>query len=99
MLFKKKKLCRLCNSKNLIKVISLGKTPPANAFLKRNELKSNEKYIPLDLFFCSNCSHLQLGTVVNPKHYLRIMYTFQEHLKYSLIILNFMQINLLKNIN
>jgi len=67
MLFKKKKLCRLCNSKNLIKVISLGKKPPANAFLKRNELKSNEKYIPLDLFFCNNCSHLQLGIVVNPK--------------------------------
>ena len=66
-IFYKKKECRLCNSKKIKKVISLGKTPPANGFLKKKELLKKENFIPLDIFFCTNCSHLQLGSVVDPK--------------------------------
>lgn len=59
--------CRLCNSKNLISVIKLKDTPPANAFLKKNQLINKQNVYPLELFHCSDCFHLQLTTVVDPK--------------------------------
>ena len=58
--------CRLCNSSNLISVLELESTPPANAFVTKEEcIKEQEKY-PLKLFFCNNCNHVQLTDVVDP---------------------------------
>jgi len=58
--------CRLCNSSNLISVLKLESTPPANAFVTKEEcIKEQEKY-PLKLFFCNNCNHVQLTDVVDP---------------------------------
>ena len=59
--------CRLCNSKNLQSVIKLEDTPPANAFVDKNQLDIEQAKYPLELFICQDCSHLQLTTVVNPK--------------------------------
>ena len=59
--------CRLCNSKNLSSVIKLEETPPANAFINEEELHIKQKKYPLELFFCEECNHLQLSTVVDPK--------------------------------
>lgn len=56
----------MCKGKNLIKVISLTPTPPANAFLSKNELKNKESFFPLDVNFCSDCGQLQLTHVVSP---------------------------------
>ena len=61
---KKKNNCRLCNSKELIKSIDLGKSPLANQFL--NLSKKTKKY-PLTVMKCSACNHLQLSHVVNPR--------------------------------
>ena len=59
--------CRLCNSSNLISVLELESTPPANAFVTKEEcIKEQEKY-PLKLFFCNNCNHVQLTDVVDPR--------------------------------
>lgn len=66
-IIKKKTNCRICKSKNLIKVLTFGLTPLANAFLKEKELDSPEAFYPLDLCFCDDCSFLQLGHVVSPK--------------------------------
>jgi len=52
----------------------LGKQPPSNAFLSRNQLKKPEKKFPLRLYICKKCRHLQLRDVVDKKylfsHYL-----------------------------
>ncbi len=57
--------CRVCNGKKLVKVLSLGSTPLANAFLKKEQLDLPEQYFPLDVYFCNDCSMLQLGHVVS----------------------------------
>ena len=59
------KFCRLCNSKNLKKVIDLGKTPLANAYSKLKISKKLKRY-PLGLKYCFNCGHLQLTHSIKP---------------------------------
>ncbi len=59
------KFCRLCNSKNLKKVIDLGKTPLANAYSKVKISKKLKRY-PLGLKYCFNCGHLQLTHSIKP---------------------------------
>lgn len=58
--------CRICKNKDLIKVLSLGKTPPANSFLPKEKLEEDEGYFPLALNICPLCRQLQLSHVVHP---------------------------------
>jgi len=80
--------CRVCKSKNLQKVISLGNQPPANAFLKKEELAKKEPFFPLECYFCKNCSFVQLSDIVDPellfKDYVYVSSTstvFVQHFK------------------
>lgn len=66
-IIKEKKICRVCNGKNLKKVLSLGSTPPANAFLKKEELNNKEDFFPLELNFCKDCTFVQLTHTVSPE--------------------------------
>ena len=59
--------CRLCNSSNLISILELESTPPANAFVTEEECIKEQKKYPLKLFFCNNCNHVQLTDVVDPR--------------------------------
>ena len=59
--------CRMCESADLEKVMALTPTPPGNNFLSQAELNLPEPAYPLDLYFCRECHHLQLGHVVDPK--------------------------------
>jgi len=59
--------CRMCGSKLLTEVVSLTPTPPGNHFLAKKDLGKEEQVYPLDLYFCENCHHLQLGHSVNPE--------------------------------
>lgn len=76
---KKITYCRLCKSKKLKKVLDLGKTPPANSFFKKSQLKNKEDFFPLVVNFCTNCGQLQLSCVVNPeilfRHYVWVSST------------------------
>ncbi len=59
--------CRVCKNKKLEKIINLGKTPPANAFLSKKKLASqNEPFFPLQVNYCPLCNQLQLSHVVSP---------------------------------
>ena len=62
----RKSNCRLCNSSRLKSVLKLAATPPANAFLKKEDLYKNQEEYPLEVFYCSNCHHLQLIDIVDP---------------------------------
>jgi len=60
-----KPYCRVCESKNLKHVISLGVSPLANNLPKsKNE---EEDMYPLELNYCPNCFNCQLSFVVPPK--------------------------------
>ena len=59
--------CRLCGKTKLTLVFKLEPTPPANAFVKKDDLGKNQTCFPLDVFFCESCYHLQLLDVIDPK--------------------------------
>ena len=68
-----KKTCRICGSPDLVKILDLGLTPPANSFLKKEDLEKEEQKFPLVVYFCKDCALVQLLGVVNPdllfRHY------------------------------
>jgi C-methyltransferase C-terminal domain/Putative zinc binding domain/Methyltransferase domain len=62
-----KTTCRVCEGSDLVQVLDLGSTPPANAYLRKEDLEKPEKSFPLALYFCRTCSLAQLLDVVNPE--------------------------------
>jgi len=56
--------CRICKNRQLRKFLTLGPTPLANRFLREDQLAQPEPTYPLDVYFCPQCSMVQLGTVV-----------------------------------
>jgi SAM-dependent methyltransferase len=78
--------CRICSSAHPTQFLSLGNTPLANSFLSKEKLGKPEGHFPLDLYFCSECSLVQLGHVVSPEtlfsNYLYVTSTsktFRDH--------------------
>lgn len=62
----RREICRICGDENLQIFLSLGPQPLANAFLRsRGEFRS-ESFYPLDVYFCRDCSLVQLLDVVDP---------------------------------
>lgn len=58
--------CRLCGSAALSQFLDLGATPPADQFLKQEQLAEHETCYPLTVMRCDSCSFIQLGYVVPP---------------------------------
>ena len=71
-----KDTCRMCGKSSLTKSVELTPTPPGNNFLNEEELGLKETKYPLDLYFCENCCHIQLGHVVDPKILYQKNYTY-----------------------
>jgi len=59
--------CRLCGSRELQQVMSLGATPLANAFVRAEERDRPQERFPLDVHLCAGCGHVQLLDVVDPE--------------------------------
>lgn len=59
-------ICTLCGKTDTHKFLSLGHQPPSDAFLKKEDLEKPEITYPLDLYFCSTCTLVQLGYSVDP---------------------------------
>lgn len=79
--------CRICGNKELVKVLSIGKSPLANNLLKKEDLDKEELF-PLDLMYCKQCHLCQLSYVAPPeklfKHYVYLTsttQTFKDHFK------------------
>ena len=64
--YRRRSLCRLCKSSKIVSVLKLASTPPANAFVSKDECKIEQKKYPLQLFFCESCNHVQLTDIVDP---------------------------------
>jgi dTDP-4-dehydrorhamnose 3,5-epimerase-like enzyme/SAM-dependent methyltransferase len=54
--------CRVCDNKDLKRILSLGFQPLANNLSKK---KDNQKSFPLELNICNNCKNVQLSIVPN----------------------------------
>jgi novobiocin biosynthesis protein NovU/D-mycarose 3-C-methyltransferase len=57
--------CRGCDAPGLAPVVSLGSMPPVNAYVDP-DAPGEERAYPLDLWFCSRCTLVQLAPVVEP---------------------------------
>ena len=66
----------MCGDSPLTKAMSLTPTPPGNDFLSKEELGREEQVYPLDLYFCEDCHHVQLGHVVDPQILYQKNYTY-----------------------
>ncbi len=77
----------MCDGGNLVPVMSLTPTPPGNRLLEKKELDKPEPLYPLELHFCNECTHVQLGHVVDPrilyqKDYLYVSATSAQFVKH-----------------
>ncbi|MDF2696100.1 MAG: methyltransferase family protein, partial [Labilithrix sp.] len=59
--------CRACGASGLAPVLSLGKTPLANALLTKDDLAKPEPAFPLELVFCPTCTLVQITEEVPPE--------------------------------
>ena len=62
--WKKREICRLCDSYNIHPFFNLEPTPPANHFVSDPTI--NQEVIPLDICICQDCKHIQLLEIVDP---------------------------------
>ncbi len=63
--------CRTCQSKNLHLYLPLGDQALANSFLTKEQLEDVEATYPLEVFYCGDCFHSQLGYTVDPDEMFR----------------------------
>ena len=63
--------CRSCGHGGLELVLSLGRTPLANALLTAEQLNEPEPRYPLDLAFCPRCALVQITETVPPEKLFR----------------------------
>ena len=79
--------CRSCGAGQLNLVLSLGRTPLANALLTEDELSRPEPAFPLDLVFCPACALVQITETVPPEqlfsHYLYLSSFSDTMVKHS----------------
>lgn len=57
--------CRICKSKKITEFLDLGNQPYANSLLKKPSEK--EKFYPLSLSWCHDCTLIQLNHTANPR--------------------------------
>jgi SAM-dependent methyltransferase len=69
--------CRMCKSARLSRFLDLGFTPPADSFLRREQLAEPETHYPLQVYVCEECGLAQLGHVVSPEVLYRHDYPYE----------------------
>ena len=63
-LFNTRSSCRLCGGKNFELVVPIGESPVSEKYLTKDNVSEKQLKVPLDLFFCLDCTHVQLLAVV-----------------------------------
>ena len=64
MSYTHKNECRICKGTGLSRILALGEHPPVDNFLTEAQIKDEKRY-PLDVYFCGECSLVQLLDVVD----------------------------------
>ncbi len=76
--------CRICGNKKIKKVLYLGSSPISEKYVNKYHLDEIVPNVPIDLYFCENCKHLQMLDVVDPD-YLWSNLTFKTSRNIKLI--------------
>ena len=58
------KKCSICGEDTAVSFLDLGKQPLANKYPREEDFAS-EDFFPLEVFFCTTCMNVQLGTIVS----------------------------------
>ena len=67
--------CRLCGATGLVQVLHLSPTPPADSYVPAESRDVAQPTIPLDLYRCPQCGHVQIGHVIDGEEvYLNYIY-------------------------
>ena len=75
--------CRICRSNNLFEFLDLGFTPPADQFLREDQLRQPETHYPLTVLMCEDCSLAQLNYVVPGEVLYRRDYPYESSMTQS----------------
>ena len=75
MKFYQKNECRLCKSKDFNKVLELTPTPWADDYRKKEKI-TEQKTVPLDLYQCKSCFHVQLKDIIEAEE-IYLNYTYE----------------------
>ena len=78
--------CRHCKRKLNTVFINLGKSPPSNSYLKKNELDKKELYFPLNVLVCKNCWLVQTEDFTNAKDLFNNEYAYFSSYSTSWVI-------------
>ncbi|MCI0742577.1 MAG: class I SAM-dependent methyltransferase [Gemmataceae bacterium] len=74
MVYRKRTWCRACEGQRLRRFLSLSPQPLANAFLRSPDEFVGERLYPLEVYFCEDCSLVQILDVIDPellfRHYV-----------------------------
>ena len=100
MIHHQRTTCRACGGTQLKCFLSLGPTPLANSFLKSPDEAASEPSFPLDLYFCEDCSLVQLLDVINPevlfRNYIYVTGTSDtiaaHNVKYAQTVVDFLKL-------
>ena len=88
-LVKIRKFCRLCEHHEMETALPMGKSPIAEKYESSQAKSKEHEMVPLDLYYCRKCHHVQLLHVVDP-HYLWADFTFKTGSK-SVLVEHMMQ--------
>lgn len=72
--------CRFCQGKNLVKILDFGNVPLAGGFLKEEEFL-DERFYPLDLNFCKDCTLVQISNMVSSETLFKNYFYFSSSIK------------------
>ena len=70
--------CRSCGNSGLLPILSLGRTPLANALLTQGQLSLPEETFPLELVFCPHCTLVQITETIPPEKLFREYFYFSS---------------------
>lgn len=71
-------ICRMCKSSDLAQFLDLGFMPPADGFLRKEQLREPETHYPLQVMICHACGLAQLSHVVSPEVLYRHDYPYES---------------------
>lgn len=67
----KRTTCFICGQEKLFPFLNLGNLPPADSWLRTEDLARPEERYPLELYWCQVCSLAQLNYIVDPEKLFR----------------------------
>src|SRR3989304_2254432 len=71
-------VCRMCKGVHLDRFLDLGFSPPADQFLRKQQLGNPVVYYPLEVMICADCGLAQLSYVVSPETLYRHDYPYES---------------------